>query len=251
MGKMAQALKKAEKEQVKRKERGEVAQDSKDIDVDPHLVAWTDRMSPISEQYRGLAASLRTICADGPPKSILITSSVKGEGKSTTALNLGVTFAEEKNARVVVVDANLRTPSLHRLIGVDNQRGLADYLSGSVMLELTFQRTRMDSLSIIPSGRLPAYPTELLGDQKLDEMIRRLSRDFTHVLIDAPALDTVTDATVMAPLTEGVLLVVKVGSTPRRAAANAVNALRAVGAPLLGTVPTHLDPAHLSYYYTA
>jgi Mrp family chromosome partitioning ATPase len=170
MGKMFEALKKAEKERTTLLKKGGKDPETfvgRDGEIDPHLVAYFDRMSPISEQYRTLRANLKSLHPDTPPRVVVVTSSVDGEGRSVTALNLAVTLAEEKQTKVVVVDADMRHPSVHRLFGVDNQRGLSDYLAGNVMLELILQRSRLPNLSILPAGRLPGNPTELLGGKKL------------------------------------------------------------------------------------
>jgi capsular exopolysaccharide synthesis family protein len=252
MGKVFEALKKAEKERLKLIKKA--GQDPSAIaiadgEVDPHLVAYFDRMSPITEQYRALKTNLSTMHAEEPPKSFVLTSSRKGEGKTITALNLAITLADEKECRVVVVDANMRTPGVHLRFGIDNQRGLSDFLSGNVMLEVVLQRSRLPNLSLLPSGRLPGNPTELLSGKKMDDLMTRLTRDFDYVVIDAPPISAGTDAAVLAARTDGALFVIRMSATPKRDVGHALALLTQARANVLGTVLTNLEPLHSDYYY--
>jgi len=253
MGKVFEALKKAEKERlklIKKAGRDPSVIAVADGEVDPHLVAYFDRMSPITEQYRALKTNLATLHADQPPKSIVLTSARKGEGKTITALNLAVTLADDKDCRVVVVDADMRTPAIHMRFGIDNQRGLSDFLSGSVMLEVVLQRSRLPNLSLLPSGRLPGNPGELLASKKMEDLLTRLTRDFDHVVIDGPPVTSATDAAVVASKADGAILVVKLGETPKKDVYSAVDLLKQARVKLLGTVLTHLDPIMTDYYYS-
>lgn len=244
MGKIFQALQKAEKDREKRRKSGieDVEFDSADGELDPHLVAYYDRMSPISEQYRLLRSAVLAVNPESPPKSVCVTSAVAGEGKTLTCLNLGVTFAENQDTRVVIVDANMREPGIHNGIGVDNQRGLSDFLSGNVMLELILQRTRHPNLWILPAGGLPGDPSQMLSETRMRDLVVRLSRDFGFVLIDTPDLQSTPDAGAVAAWTDGTLLVVRSGDTSRALAVSALEALHEVPAKVFGTVVTHLPP---------
>ena len=252
MGKMFLALKKAEKERTKLlKKAGEssAALDPGDGDIDPHLVTYFDRMSPITEQYRTLRTNIQRVDPDRPPRVLTVTSAIPGEGKSTSVLNLALAYAEDKQARVVVVDANLRMPSVHRLMSVDNQRGLSDFLAGNVMLELALQRTRMANLSVVPAGRLTSNPSDLLAGSRMDDLLTRLSRDFSTVILDTPPVASMADAAILAPRTDGTLLVVKLGETPRALVARAIEVLEKANARILGTVLTHLGPEMRDFYH--
>ena len=143
----------------------------------------------------------------------------------------------------------MRNPAIHRLFGIDNQRGLSDYLAGNVMLELITQRSRLQNLTIVPAGRLPGKPADLIAGQRMEDMLRRLAKDYDYVLIDAPPLRKTSEAAVIAPHTDGVLVVVKLGSTPREVAAKAVHGLRKARVRLLGSVATHLAPVIEDYDY--
>lgn len=253
MGKMFEALKKAEKERttlLKKAGRDPEAYTGTDGEIDPHLVPYFDRMSPISEQYRQLRATLKGPAGTDAPKVIAVTSAVEGEGKSVTALNLAITYADDKECRVVVVDADMRKPSVHRLFGVDNQRGLSDFLAGNVMLELILQRSRLKNLSILPAGRLPGDPADLLAGKKLDDLITRMSRDFDVVIVDTPAIVSQTDAAVVAQKADGAIFVVKVGGTPREVVAQGLDRLAKARVKILGTVATQVGGVGQDYYYS-
>ncbi|MHC4471860.1 MAG: CpsD/CapB family tyrosine-protein kinase [Planctomycetota bacterium] len=252
MGKMFEALRKAEKERQKLlKKAGDDPSvlTTGDGEVDPHLVTYFDRMSPISEQYRLLRTNLKGLDPDSPPKVIVVTSAVPKEGKTVTALNLALTLADDKEARVAVVDADLRKPTVHRLFAVDAQRGLADFLAGNVMLELVLQRSRLQNLHILPAGRLPANPTELLAGKKMDDLVTRLSRDFDWVVIDTPSVVSMTDAAVVGAKADGTVLAVKMGDTPRQTVRLAISLLEKARVKVLGAVLTHLTPLMQDYYY--
>ena len=252
MGKIFEALKKAEKERERMVKKGgedAAARSGEDGECDPHLVAYFDRMSPISEQYRTLRTALMGLNPEEPPKSVAITSAMRGEGKSLTTLNLAITFAQAEGSKVAVVDANLRDPSVHTLFGVDNQRGLSDFLNGNVMLELILQRTRHPNLWILPAGSEGGNPTDLLAEKRMQDLVSRLSRDFTFVLIDTPSLEVGRDAVEVAQKTDGTLFVVKASSTPRGLVVGSLENLQAAPAKVLGTVVTHLPPPLEGYGY--
>jgi capsular exopolysaccharide synthesis family protein len=118
-----------------------------------------------------------------------------------------------------------------------------------MMLELVLQRSRLPNLSVLPAGRVPGNPAELLSGKKMDDLVTRLSRDFSTVILDTPPIVSLTDAAVVAPKTDGALLVVKMGATPRDTVGQAVDLLRKARVKVLGTVLTHLTPAMKDYYY--
>ena len=180
----------------------------------------------------------------------MITSSEHGEGKTVTALNLAITFADDRERRVMLVDADLRRPTVHRMIGVDNQKGLADSLAGNVMLELVLQRTRLPNLSVLPAGRLPANPTELLAGSKLRDLVKRLSRDYGVVIIDTPPLQKLEDAPIVAAHADGAIVVVRIGRTARETVFTAVTELKQAGVNLLGSVLTHVSSEFRAQQHT-
>jgi capsular exopolysaccharide synthesis family protein len=258
MGKMQEALKKAEQDrsQVLSSGRGPAAPapshttgtatsfalsgSSRAGEVDPHLVALTDPGSPQAAQYKALRDAVLA-SGDASMKVFLVTSAVPREGRSVTAVNLACSLAAKGDKRVVVVDADLRSPSIHQLLGVDNQRGLADYLCGGTMVEMILQRSRLPNLWALPAGRTPPNAAELVGGKRMDDLISRLRRDFDYVVIDSPPVVSTPDAGAIAPRTDGTILVVRMGRTPREVARHAVELLKKAKANVLGTVAAGVD----------
>ncbi len=210
-------------------------------EVDPHVVVLTEPGSPATEEYRTLRENLLGVAPEHPLEAILVTSAVPAEGKSVTALNLACSFAEDVKKRVVVIDADLRKPSLHRLMGLDGQRGLADYLGGGTMLEMVLQRTCLPNLWMLPAGRIPPNPEELLGGKRMDDLLARLRRDYDLILIDAPPVVSTADASVLCPRVDGVLLALRMQRTPREVARHATALLRKARGNVVGTVLTCLE----------
>lgn len=218
--------------------------------VDPHLVMFHDPHSREAEQYRGLRNQIVAMNRERAPRSLVLTSAMAGEGKSITTLNLGMALGELRDTRVVALDADLRRPSLEGLLGLDRRRGLADVLSGRYAPDRAIQRTPIPNLSLIGAGATPANPAELVAADRASVLIHALKENFNYVLIDAPPVLDLTDATVLAHAVDGVLLVVRLEYTPRRDVERAVELLRNVGANLLGTflVGARADRRRAGYY---
>jgi len=269
MGRMNEALKRAAEERERRLSQGATAPSVAPAlhgvggtagtftaaspfrggELDPHIVVVTDPRSPLAEQYRTLRTNLLAHSPDSPLQALVVTSAVPAEGKSVTSVNLACALAEEGERKVVLVDADMRKPTLHRLLGVDNQKGLADYLSGGTMLELVLQRSPLPNLWVLPSGRVPQNPAELLGSKRMDDLLARLRRDYGFVVVDTPPVVSTTDAAVVSPRVDGTLLVVRMESTPREVARHAVELLRKSRSNIVGTVLTGLQDAVHDYYY--
>ncbi|MBK9384135.1 MAG: CpsD/CapB family tyrosine-protein kinase [Planctomycetes bacterium] len=202
--------------------------------VDPHLVMFHDPHSQEAEQYRGLRNQIVAMNRERAPRSLVLTSAMAGEGKSITTLNLGMALGELRDTRVVALDADLRRPSLEGLLGLDRRRGLADVLSGRYAPDRAIQRTPHANLSLIGAGATPSNPAELVAADRASVLIHALKENFNYVLIDAPPVLDLTDATVLAHAVDGVLLVVRLEYTPRRDVERAIEMIRNVGANLLG-----------------
>ncbi|MCG3133162.1 MAG: putative tyrosine-protein kinase YveL [Planctomycetes bacterium] len=180
---------------------------------------------------------------------LVVTSSVPGEGKSVTAANLACVLAEDPDKKVILIDADMRKPTAHRLFGVDNHRGLSDYLSGGSMLEMALQRSRLPNLWVLPAGHSPANPTELLSGKRMEDLVARLRRDYNWVVVDTPPVIATTDAAVLSPRVDGTVLVVRMERTQRDVSKHAVELLRKSRANVVGTVLTGLQGAVQDYYY--
>jgi len=202
----------------------------------PLIVSDSPR-SVRSEAFRQLRTNLQFVQVDGPLRSLVLTSSVPKEGKSTTACNLAITMAQA-GLRVCLVEGDLRRPRVADYLGMEGAVGMTDVLIGRVPLEDALQPWGDGMLEVLPSGPLPPNPSELLSSRHMSELIHALEQRFDLVLIDAPPLLPVTDSAIMSTLTDGAVLCVRVRQTRKDQLAQAADALRAVDAKILGVVLT-------------
>ncbi len=190
---------------------------------------------PRFEAVRILRTNLQFVDIDRDHKVITVTSSVPGEGKSTTACNLAIALAQT-GAQVVLVEGDLRRPRVSEYLGVERTVGLTTVLVGRVPLEAGLQQASTPGLDVLTSGALPPNPSEILQTAAMSTLVSELRGRYDVVLIDAPPLLPVTDASLLASLSDGAILVVRHGDTGREAVRTATTRLEAVGARLLGTV---------------
>ena len=202
--------------------------------LNPLLVAGLAPKSLAAEQYRSLRTRLPHAEGPGGLRIVLVTSPQKGEGKSVTAANLSLTMAQELQRRVVLVDADLRKPSLQHLFGLPPGPGLSDYLAGAVDLKDAMKFLPEHNLTIITAGATPINPAELLGSTAMRRMLDHLRARFDRVILDTPPVLPLADVAILAPLVDGSLLVVRAGYTPKPAIENALRAFDA--SRLLGVV---------------
>ncbi len=213
------------------------------------LITVAHPKSPISEAYRVLRTNLQFSSLDKPLKTLVITSPNPTEGKSTTVANLGVVMAQAGKS-VIVVDADLRRPVQHRIFGVENREGLTDMLLDETpTLNGRLKETGVENLHLLNTGPLPPNPSELLGSQRMRDLIERLKEEADIILFDSPPSLAVTDASVLATQTDGVLLVADVGRTRKSFARQGVERLRQVGANLVGVVLNRLRSGRGGYYH--
>ena len=213
------------------------------------LITAREPKSQTAEAYRVLRTNLRFSSPDRPLHKVLITSPEALEGKSTMTANLAVVMAQDGKS-VVVVDADLRRPTLHKLFQVANKEGLTDLLvDGEAVLNGRLQDTEVENLRVLTSGPLPPNPSELLGSQSMRRLIERLEGVADIVLFDMAPVLPVTDAAVLAPQVDGVLLIAEAGRTRRGAARRAVESLRRVGANLLGVAMNRVKIRGRNGYY--
>lgn len=210
-----------------------------DGDHDGPLIAFGDDRSTISDAFRELRLGLQVLevgNAVEKPRIVLVASSVPGEGRTTTAVNLAIALAEADHT-VAVVDADLRRPQIGSSLGVDGAAGLTSVLTGQTPVRDALQKSRFPRLSALTAGTVPPNPTELLGSQAAREAFGELGRQFDYVVIDSPSLQT-TDAAILAGSSQGVLMIVRSGRTKRSQLAQAISTLERTGAPVLGAVLT-------------
>jgi capsular exopolysaccharide synthesis family protein len=208
--------------------------------------ALADIRSGFSEAYYSLRTALQFSTPDGAPSSFLVTSARPAEGKSTTAYAIALNLARV-GRRVLLVDGDLRNPSMHRVVGVENERGMSNLLSGSANLESVVQRTRENNLFFIPCGPLPPNPAELWGGDRLRQFLADARNNFDHVVIDGPPVLGFADAPLLAAVVGGVLFVVETRGTRRGQARGALRRLQVGRAHLLGVVLTKFNAKSASY----
>ena len=201
------------------------------------LITLTDARSPRAEAYRSLRTNLEFFNLDEPLKSMLVSSTAPGEGKSTTLANLGVINAQA-GKRVILLDCDLRRPKLHELLGVSNNAGVS-----TALLEpdgdLPLQNTEVDNLQVMTAGPLPPNPADLLASKRMDTLLAQLAEQADLILLDAPPVTAATDAALLATKVEGVLMVVSAGHTKREDAERAKDLLEKVNANVVGAVLTN------------
>jgi protein-tyrosine kinase len=215
------------------------------------LITSEQPKSPVAEAYRVLRTSVQFAGVNKPLRTILVTSAGPGEGKSTVVANLGAALAQA-GKKVVLVDADLRRPTLHRIFEVVGTRGLTNLLlMDEVKLDGCIFDTKVQNLRLIPSGPLPPNPSELLGSQRLKSVVQVLCAEADFVLFDTPPILPVTDAAVLSSAVDGVMFVVDAGAVRRDVAARAAGMLRQLGANVFGGVINKLraDRAGGYYYY--
>lgn len=205
------------------------------------LITVAEPRSAISEAYRTLRTNLDFASLDQALKTLVITSAGVGEGKSTTLANLAVVSAQA-GRRVILVDADLRRPALHQILGASNEAGLTSMVMDEARLTAPpLQETGIPGLSLLSSGPLPPNPAELLGSRRMAEAIAALAEEADQVFFDTPPIVAVTDAAVLATRVDGVLLVIGAGKTRREYARMAVQRLEQINARLVGTVLTNVE----------
>lgn len=207
--------------------------------------------SGIAEAYRSIRTNIQFYNVGERMRRLMVTSSGPSEGKSTTSSNLAITFAQNGN-KVILLDADLRRPFLHRVFQVSNLVGLTNVMVGESTLESAIQPTEVPGLSVLTSGPIPPNPAEMLGSARMKEVLDQLSDLADVIIIDSPPIIAVTDASVLAPQVDGVILVAGAGLVNRDMAQRAKAQLEAVRARVLGVVLNGVEAdgsGYYNYYY--
>jgi succinoglycan biosynthesis transport protein ExoP len=212
------------------------------------LIRDISTFSPLMESYRSLRTNLNFAAVGNSLRTMVVTSSVPAEGKSTTAANLAMAMALD-GKRVIIVDADLRRPSLHKLFRLESSPGLTDVLVGTHEVEEVIKSSGVDNVSVISAGSPPPNPAELLGSSKMTDLIEKLKSLADIVLFDSPPALAVADSIVLAGRTDGVLLVIGYGETKKANSRKAVELLNRANARVLGTVLNRIEGPSSGYYY--
>jgi polysaccharide biosynthesis transport protein len=216
------------------------------------IVSFIKPKSQVSEAFRALRTSLLLSQADHPPQVILVTSALPREGKTTSALNLAVTLAQLGDS-TLVVDSDLRKPGIRRALGlsVGREFGLSSYLAGvSALDDVIIQHPQIDNLAALTTGPIPPSPADLLSSHRMRDAITYLRQKYKFIVIDSPPIMAATDAVILSAVTDGVLLVVRSGETPKEAFTRTRDLLHAVKCRLLGVVLNAVDSSAPDYYYS-
>lgn len=203
------------------------------------LIRIDGASSARAEEYRTLRTNLQFVHFEAPVHVIVVTSSIAGEGKSTTVANLGIVLAGT-HRRVLLIDGDLRTPMLGETFGLESAIGLTDVLIGDVQLRDAVQRPRPD-LDVLVSGAIPPNPSELLQSKRMLELLDQVGREYDMVLIDTPPVLPVSDAAILAKVTDGAIVVCAADRARRQQLQGSIGALEQIGAAVLGVVPTMLS----------
>ncbi|MBM7599935.1 capsular exopolysaccharide synthesis family protein [Virgibacillus halotolerans] len=215
-----------------------------------HLIAKLNPRSPVSEQYRTVRTNLQFASVDEELRSILVTSAGPTDGKSMTTANLAVVYAQQ-GKKVLLIDADLRKPTVHYTFRLDNLKGLSNVLVGESTLETATNNSEVDNLDIISSGPIPPNPSELLASKRMEQLLSDAKVTYDLIIFDTPPTLAVTDAQVLANIVDGSLLVIRSKQTELEAAIKAKEALEPAKAKLLGTVlnDREKDKSNNYYYY--
>ena len=221
----------------------------------PMIVAL-DPLDPAAEAYRNLRMNLMFMSTEEEPiRTILFSSAGPSEGKSTTAVNFAVMLAQQ-GQRVLLIDADLRRPALHRAMDVLREPGLTNLLVGDAEPREAIRPNVLPNLDMLPSGPFPPNPSELLNSRSMQRLLEEFEGKYSHIIIDTPPVLAVTDAAVLGAHTDVVVLVLRSGETEQRAAERAVDQLRRVGVRLFGAVLNEVSTSsaeesyYLQYYYS-
>ncbi|MBK8130053.1 MAG: polysaccharide biosynthesis tyrosine autokinase [bacterium] len=233
---------------MKRQGKELTAQD--EARIESKMITRFSPKSPISEAYRSLRTNIQFSDIDNPKRVILMTSSATKEGKSTTCVNLAITFAQ-MGSRVLLVDSDLRRPNLHNFFNADKMYGLSNVLIGSLAFNDVIKRTEVENLDLITAGDIPPNPAEMVASERMRAFLDEARARYDVVLLDSPPVVAVTDAAILTTRADATIVVVSSGMTGRSELKRAMGLIQSVGSHVLGVVLNGLDIKKMygSYYY--
>ena len=216
--------------------------------IDGRIVSATDRHSYLAEQYKVIRTNLYSLSPQAPFKTIVMTSSQPQEGKSVTSANLSYTLSLDAEKKVVLIDADFRRPTLHKLLGIPRKPGFTDILNGKASLGEFTKKPNVENLYVIPSGTLMPSPSEFLSSVKMKGLIEELKAKFDYVIFDTPPVINVTDSCILGSICDCVLLVARVGVTPKNMIEEAFTMLKHAQAKPKACILTD-NTIPIYYYY--
>ena len=222
----------------------------RETDRQQNLVTISNPNSPVSEVYRVIRANLDFMGVDEPIRSLVVTSTMPGEGKTVTCANFAIVNAHA-GRRTIIVDGDLRKPMMHRVFQLSNQTGVTNVLIKQSDLPSAIQHTKVENLDVLTSGPLPPNPAEVVGSNAMKELIRQLVESYDLVIVDSPPVLSVADARLLGQEVDGVLFVVSAQQVSRVALKKAKESLDLVGVRVIGTVlnKKKLSKSENYYYY--
>lgn len=212
------------------------------------IISYNDPKSVISEQYRAIRTNIEYSNVDQNTKTILVTSSDKNEGKTTTVSNLAVSFAN-LNKKVLLIDCDLRNASIHKMFKINNIYGLTDILAKDRAVDKCIQETELENLYVLTAGAIPPNPAEILSSEKMKNLIEDLKNIYDYIFIDTPPIGLVTDAGALSSFIDGVVLVVKSESVEKKYLEETKKKLDAVDARILGAILNSYKSEQKDYNY--
>jgi capsular exopolysaccharide synthesis family protein len=218
--------------------------------LDGKVIVFHNPRSPESESYRSLRTNILRVNPTNPPRVFLLSSAHPEEGKTITGVNLAITMAEI-GKKTLLVDCDLRRPSVHTVIGMEKEQGLSDILYGAAEWDTMLKFCGVENLGIITSGAVPHNPAEIIGSDKMKWFLEEAKNAFEIIILDAPCLLAVTDGLILSSLVDGALLIIMAEKTPREAVQRSINMLKDVKGNILGVIfnKVNVHRSHYYYYY--
>lgn len=223
-------------------------QDANTMETGVKMIAVTDPTSVDTEQFNTIRTNIKFSNVDKDYKTLMVTSSNISEGKSTVSANIATTFAKQ-GLHTLLVDSDLRRPTINATFGIDNPQGLSNYLSErNFDINSIIHKTSVKNLYVMPSGPIPPNPSELIGSKRMAELIKKLSEQLDLVIFDAPPVLSVTDAQIVSTNVDGTILVVRANKTEKAAVKEAVRLIKQVGGHIIGTILNDVEVKGSGYY---
>lgn len=251
MGRITEALRKTNNERIariqKKPEMQYVIRKMENTNVNEHIVSFHDPTSPVGEQYKILRTNIQTLKQTKGHSTFTITSSIHGEGKTVTSINLAMSLAHDLNNKsVLLIDADIRKCKVSKYLGINQTPGLSEVLKGEAKIDSALV-SPSENFTVMPAGKVPKNPAELLASKDMERLVLSLKSRFDYIFIDTPPVMPLTDACIVGPLTDGVIMVIQAGRTQRDVIRHAESRLYQAHAKTLGYIMTNVE-YHLPQY---